>query len=226
MYFIIVGAGRTGIPLAKWLISGGHEIGIIENQKEAYNSVNNHLGTISIFGDGTDKNILSKAGTNRADVLIATTRSDDINLATCQIAKYYFQVEKTIAVLNDQDNRELFDDLGIDVVVNIADLLVSEIQEGLASRETRHLIPFSELGSTSLIAVRIPGNVGMDQRKISELTLPDDTLLPLVIKRDGKMIIPDNDTFIESDDQVIVVTTPETEDDVRDTLTTTNGEHP
>ena len=117
MYFIIVGAGRTGIPLAKWLISGGHEIGIIEKQNEAYNSVNNHLGAISIFGDGTDKNILSKAGTNRADILIATTRSDDVNLVTCQIAKYYFQVEKTIAILNDQDNRELFDDLGIDVVV-------------------------------------------------------------------------------------------------------------
>ena len=225
MYVIIVGAGRTGIPLAKWLISGGHEIGIIEKQNDAYDSVSNNLGSVSVFGDGTDKNILSKAGTNRADVLIATTRSDDVNLVTCQLAKYYFQVEKTIAILNDQDNRELFDDLGIDVVVNIADLLVSEIQEGLASRETRHLMPFSELGSTSLLSVRIPGNVGIEQRKISELTLPDETLLPLIIKRDGNMVIPDENTSIESGDQVIVVTAPQTEDDVRDILTARNGEH-
>ena len=224
MYAVIVGAGRIGTPLAKWLVSGGHEVSVIDEDRDACSSLNDRLGAVSVLGNSTNIGVLSKAGTNRADVLIATTRADDVNLVTCQLAKHGFDVPNTISVVNDQENLDLFDTLGVDARVNIADLAVARIQEGLTSRETLHLIPFSGASSTSLLAIKIPGDIGTDRRKLSDMSLPKDVLIPLVIKRGGAMSIPDGNTTIDYGDQVIVVVTPQDEEDVRDILTRRNGE--
>ena len=72
-------------------------------------------------------NVLQKAGAERADVVIATTTRDDVNLATCQIAKQMYQVPRTVSIVNDQDNADLFDSLGIDLIVNLTNLLTSRM---------------------------------------------------------------------------------------------------
>ncbi len=128
---IIVGAGRIGMSLANWLIGLGHEIAVIDTSLEKCNAIDDELGAITVVGDGTEAGVLAKAGANRAQVLIASTRADDVNLVACQLAKHRFGVAQTITVIENPEYQRLFEQLGIGLVVNATDMIVGKIQSGL-----------------------------------------------------------------------------------------------
>lgn len=131
MYFVIVGAGRIGISLAKRLVAADHEVAIIDRESVNCIAVDEELGSVSVVGDGTEAGVLMKAGVNRADVLIAVTGRDEDNLVACQMAKHRFNVERTIALVNIPDHERLFDMLGIGVTINATELVLNKVQEEL-----------------------------------------------------------------------------------------------
>lgn len=133
MYVLIVGAGRVGTAIARWLLVAGHEIAIIDNVEARCRAIEEELGGVVVPGEGTEAAILSRAGANRADVFIATTRRDDNNMVACQLAKHRFGAGRVLALVNVPEHVELFNRLGIDVSVNTTALLVDRIQEDLAS---------------------------------------------------------------------------------------------
>jgi trk system potassium uptake protein TrkA len=133
MYVLIVGAGRVGTAVARWLLEGDHEIAIIDNDESRCVAIEEELGGVAVPGEGTEEAILGRAGANRADVFIATTRRDDENLVACQLAKHRFGAARVVALVNVPEHIELFSRLGIDVSVNTTELLVNRIQEDLAS---------------------------------------------------------------------------------------------
>jgi len=106
-----------------------HEVSVIDREPSACAALDDELGSISVVGDGTDPGVLSKAGANRADVLVATTRSDSDNLVACQLAKHRFGAARTISVVSISDHERLFNMLGIDVTINTTELIVGKIQE-------------------------------------------------------------------------------------------------
>ena len=132
MYVLIVGAGRVGSSVARWLLAGDHEITIIDNDPQRCSAIEDELGGVVVMGDATEATILARAGASRADLLIATTRRDDENLVACQLAKHRFGAQKVVALVNVPEHVELFARLGIDVTVNLTELLVDRIQEDLA----------------------------------------------------------------------------------------------
>ena len=132
MYFVIVGAGRIGISLAKWLVAADHEVAVIDREGVNCSAVDEELGSVSVVGDGTEAGVLMKAGVNRADVLIAVTGRDEDNLVACQMAKHRFNVERTIALANIPDHERLFDMLGIGVTINATELVLNKVQEELS----------------------------------------------------------------------------------------------
>jgi trk system potassium uptake protein TrkA len=131
LYFVIVGAGRIGTSLAKWLVAADHEVAVIDREAVNCNAVDEELGSVSVVGDGTEAGVLMKAGANRADVLIAVTGRDEDNLVACQMAKHRFNVERTIALANIPDHERLFDMLGIGVTINATELVLNKVQEEL-----------------------------------------------------------------------------------------------
>ena len=135
MYVLIVGAGRVGTALAGWLLSSGpeHEVAVIDRVPSRCAALEDDLGGITITGDGTDAGTLTKAGANRADVFIATMGADEDNLVACQLAKHVFGAAHTISLVNGPGHDVLFNRLGIDVIVDIADLAVGRIQGELSS---------------------------------------------------------------------------------------------
>ena len=141
MYIVIVGAGRVGGPLARWLLSAGHEVAVIDRDAQTCRALEEQLGSITVTGDGTEDSVLGKAGANRADVFIATTARDDHNLAACQIAKHRFGAARTISLVNVPDHNNLFGLLGIDDTVNTTELIVEEIESHLSG------VMFEELDS-------------------------------------------------------------------------------
>ena len=133
MYFLIVGAGRVGTAIARMLLDSDHEIAIIDSDEARCRAIEEELGGVVVPGEGTEAAILGRAGANRADVFIATTRRDDDNLVACQLAKHRFGAARVVALVNVPEHVELFYRLGIDVSVNTTAILVDSIQEDLAS---------------------------------------------------------------------------------------------
>ena len=109
MYIIIAGGGQIGYCLGQALLNEGYEILIIERDAQKCQGIEDELGSISLCGDSCEVATLIEAGTSRADALIAVTDQDEDNLVACQLAKYKFNVPRTIARLNNPKNKEIFD---------------------------------------------------------------------------------------------------------------------
>ena len=218
MHIVIVGAGRIGGSLGRWLISAGHEIAVVEWERSRCSALDEALGSITVLGDGSDAGALANAGTNRADVLIATTRKDDINLAACQLAKHHFNVARTISVVNVRDHAELFGILGVDVSIDVTEMVLGRIEEGLSHRGLVHLMPVSDMDGKSVVSFKIRSRFGSKGRRIRDISLPDGTIVPLVISREGEASIPTDSTVIREGDEVIVVATAQAEEHLRDLL--------
>jgi trk system potassium uptake protein TrkA len=120
MYIIVVGGGKIGYYLARALLDEGHEVLVIEKDSSRVRNICDELGSVCMRGDGCETATLNEAGTDRADMLIATTGDDEDNLVTCQVAKYKFNVPRTLALINNPKNEAVFKKLGIDITVRSA----------------------------------------------------------------------------------------------------------
>ena len=97
MNIIICGAGRVGFTIAKLLTEQNHSITVIDQSSEDIQKINDSLDVKAIVGKATSPEILDSANTADADMLIAVTRNDEINMLICQIAYSLFKVPKKIA---------------------------------------------------------------------------------------------------------------------------------
>ena len=219
MYVVVVGAGRLGVSLSRWLVAGGHEIAVVEKDRSRCSVLDEALGSVSVAGEGTDASVLAKAGANRADVVIATTGKDAVNLVACQLARHHFGVSRTISVVNTRDHTDLFGLLGIDVTIDVTELVLGRIhQEGLSSHGLVHLMPLSGRADKNLVAIKIPPNSATEGRPIKDIPLPNGTFISLVMNKDGNASVPGDGTSIQPGDDVVAVTTAEDEDELRDLL--------
>ena len=108
MYVIIVGAGNVGYYLAKTLMNAGHEVLLIERDKRRCALLQDELGEMVMRGRGDEIHTMREAGADRADIVVACTGDDEDNLIISQIAKWYFNVPRTVARINDPRNEGIF----------------------------------------------------------------------------------------------------------------------
>lgn len=132
MYAIIVGAGRSGLSIACWLLSGEHEVTVVDRSAAKCEALEDLLGGVAVLGDGAEYGVLAKAGANRADVVVAATGMDDVNLVTCQMAMHRFAVTRTVAVIQNPEYQQLFETLGISTVVNATKMVTDNIRNALS----------------------------------------------------------------------------------------------
>ncbi len=218
MYIIVVGGGRVGYYLTKALLSEGHEVLVLERNVTICEALNEELGSICIRGDGCETTTLSEVGTGRSDMLIAVTGDDEDNLVACQVAKHLFHVPRTIARIRNPKNEDIFKKLGIDVTINNTNIILDNIEEEVPTHSLTHLRDIRDKG-LELVQVRIPENASTVGKMIKQLELPKDSVLSLIIRKSRRPIVPSSNTFLQAEDQVIVVTSHESEDELRATLT-------
>ena len=133
MYVVLVGAGRVGRALARCLVTSEHEVAVIDKDATKCAALEEDLGSITVTGDGTEAEVLARAGANRAAVFIAATGRDDENLVACQLAKHRFGASRTITIANLPDHQRLFEMLGIDVAIDSTSLVVDRVQQEMSS---------------------------------------------------------------------------------------------
>jgi trk system potassium uptake protein TrkA len=113
MKIIIVGCGRVGASVANAYDLAGHEVVILDVMTSAFDRLPSSFGGQAIRGDGTDEDVLRRAGTASADVFIALTEGDNRNIMATQLAAEALGVRKVIAKINDPVRATAYAELGI-----------------------------------------------------------------------------------------------------------------
>ncbi len=217
MYIVIVGAGRVGYYLTKALLDEGHEVLALEKNNRVCETVNEELGSVCVRGDGCETMTLDSVGAGRADMLVAVTGDDEDNLVACQVAKYRFNVPRTVARVRNPQREPLFKKLGVDVTVSTTNIILEVIQQEVPTHAITHLLSMRDRG-LELIDIRITPGTPTIGRMFKDLPVPKEARLALIIGKEGQPRLPDPTAKIELGDQIIALTTPEQEQAVRSAL--------
>ena len=217
MYVVIVGCSESGYHLSKALIAGGHEVVVVDENPRRYQLLNEELGSIALLGDGTDEATLKRAGVARADVVVSLTGVDATNMVISQIAKHIFQVPRTMALIKDPKNEPIFHEIGVDVVVNSTHLVLASLEEGVPGRPLVHLMNLRVPGM-ELISVSIPADSNIIGKHLSEIELPPNSFITLMVKRSGATL-PTGRSVVEPEDELVAVTQEGDEQILYDILT-------
>jgi len=213
MNIIICGAGRVGFTIAKILSEQGHSITVIDQSSEDIQKIDDTLDVKSIVGKGTYPSILEKANATDADMIIAVTRNDEINMLICQIAFSIFNVPKKIARIRSQDylnpkftkvyNKE---NLPIDVIISPEIEIAKSLQRKLEAPGSLDNVPFAN-NKIRLLEILIDANCPIKDIKLNELTkkFPKLNSNILGVIRDEKFILLKKTDVMLKDDKAYVV---------------------
>lgn len=218
MYILVVGGGKVGYFLSLGLLSEGHEILIIEQEADKCKVIAEELGSVVMRGDGCEVRTLEDAGANRADLMVAVTHRDEVNLVACQVAKHRFGVKRTIARISNPKNEALFKMLGIDVTVSSTNLILEQIEEKLPTHGMSHLLALED-GNLEIVEVNVQTDSIVVGKKVSDITLPAGSLICLIINAAKGAQVPTGSSTIGAGDHIIAVTQPEHESELRAALT-------
>jgi trk system potassium uptake protein TrkA len=114
LFIIIVGSGRLGSYLANRLSSDGHSVVVIDIKERAFDALSSEYSGFRIEGDATEIAVLKEAKADKADLLIAATREDNVNLMVSQIAQKIFQIPKVMARVFELKRESVYRALGIE----------------------------------------------------------------------------------------------------------------
>jgi len=203
MFVLVIGGGKVGYYLTKELIGSGHEVVLMEKDKERANQITDEIGSIVIAHDGCEGKYLAEAGANRADIVAAVTGDDEDNLVICQMAKHHFDVPRTIARVNNPKNEALFKHLGVDELISPTRMILGSIEQDIPVHELLHLGALGE-GELELIEAHLQLGSPAIGRAPKDLMMPEGCSLFAVI-RDGVATALRPDTILAEGDKVIAI---------------------
>ncbi len=176
MNIIICGAGRVGYTIAKLLSEQDHSITVIDQSSEDIQKINEELDVKSIVGKATFPTVLEKANAEEADMIIAVTRSDEINMLICQIAFSVFKISKKIARIRSQEYLDTkfskvysTDNLPIDVIISPEVEIAKSIQRKLEAPGALDNVTFAD-NKIRLLEIDVDDNCPLIDIKLEDIT--------------------------------------------------------
>ncbi|MFW6035600.1 MAG: potassium channel family protein [Halothermotrichaceae bacterium] len=207
MQVMLIGGGKVLYHLAKNLISKGYFVVIINKDKKHSRELARSLNATVVYGEASNPGILEDAGAYKTDILVALTQKDHDNLFICKMAKEYFGIERTTALVNNPENEDLFKELGIDAIFNTTQLLSSLIEQNVAVEDISNLMTL-ENGKLSVTQFVIPDDAPTIGKSLKEIDLPLDIVLGGIIRK-GDIVIPRGGTAIQGGDKILIISLPE-----------------
>ena len=214
MNIIICGAGRVGFTIAKLLSEQNHSITMIDQSSEDIQKINEALDVKAIVGKATSPTILENANSKEADMIIAVTRNDEINMMICQIAYSLFKIPKKIARIRAQDYlnpkfSKLYnkDNLPIDVIISPEIEIAKSIQRKLESPGALDNVPFAD-NKIKLLEILIEDSCPISEIKLNELTNKFPKLnsnILGVIREEKFVFLKKNDVMKKGDKAYVII---------------------
>ena len=141
MYVIVAGGGKVGANVARSLMRLGHEVTLIEQRRDRFESLEDEFEHQVQRGDATELYVLERAGIARPpDLLIAVTGDDEDNMVICQLAREKYGVQKVIARVNDPRNQDYFDLLAISATVCATSSILALVEHEVPEHDLIHLL--------------------------------------------------------------------------------------
>ena len=214
----IAGAGNVGSFVAKDLTSKGHTVVLIDENEEVVETLRKELDVNWVRGDACELHTLDAAVLSSCDVVVAATGDDEDNLVISLLAKQEFAVPRVVARVNHPDNEWLFTETwGVDVSVSMPHLLTSLVEEAVSVGDLVQLLRL-EQGKVSLLEVTLADTSPAVGKTVGDLKVPPDCTLVAIV-RDRHVITPGVETPLQKGDEVLALSAPEAELDLKRALT-------
>lgn len=183
MRAVIAGAGAVGASIARELHAHGHEVVVVEARTDAARKADVG-GARLVLGDACDLTVLEQCGALEADVLVAATGDDRVNLVCSLLSRSEFGVGRTVARVNNPLNDWLFDESwGVDVAVSTPSIMTALVEEAVETGDLVRLLRL-EAGGAALSEFRVPAEHWLEGRRIGTVSWPQEAPLVAVV-RDG-----------------------------------------
>lgn len=214
MKIVIVGAGQVGGTLAEHLASEANDITVVDIDEDRLAELQDKLDIRTVHGMGCHPDVLLRAGTEDADLLVAVTSSDEINMLACQVSSSLYKTPTKIARIrapsyaNSRWQDKLFrpEQIPVDVVITPEQVITDYIYRLIEQPGSLQVLDFAD-GIVQLVAVRAYSDgplVGNQLRSLNE-HMPNVDCRVAAIFRKNRPIVPEGDTVIEEGDEVFFI---------------------
>jgi trk system potassium uptake protein len=203
MNFIVVGCGRVGAELCYHLFKNGHQVVVVDINKESFNRLHPDFRGRTLEGEGLAEGVLERAGIREADGLAAVTNSDTLNAVVAHAARTVYGVTNVVARNYDPNLRPIIEAFGLHSVGStywgaqrVEELLINPSQRAVYSAGN---------GEVEVYEIHIPGR--WSGRMVDELLAPLKDCYPVALSRAGRSSLPYADMKLQTDDLLSVSST-------------------
>lgn len=212
MKIIIIGTGKVGFSLAEQLLNEKHDITIVDTQDSALRRATDALDIMSVKGNGVSTDTLREAGAEDADLLVATTNSDEVNMVCCLTAKHLGAKYTIARIRNPEYNlglHELKKNMGIDMVINPENATAVEISRLLRFPSAANIETFCR-GRVELMGFRLQEGDFLVNQPLHALSaqVKQLSLLVCAVDRDGEVTIPNGSFVPQVGDKLYLIGRP------------------
>ena len=213
MKVIICGAGQVGFGIAERLAAENNDVTVIDSAANLIQTISDTLDVRGFVGHGSHPDVLSRAGAKEADMIIAVTLHDEVNMVACQVAHSLFNIPTKVARVRAQSYlhshwRDLFsrEHMPIDVIISPEIEVGEMILRRLALPGAFDVVSFAD-GNISVVGVRCDENCAVVDTPLTQLTelFPDLAATVVGIVRDNKLFVPRSDDQMLVGDDVILI---------------------
>jgi trk/ktr system potassium uptake protein len=211
MKILILGAGQVGSSVASTLAREDDDITVVDSNNDLLQKLQDHYDIRTIQGNASHPDILARAGAEDADLILAVTNSDEVNMIACQICHTLYRTPTKIARIRSPEylsQPELFNNkaIAIDMLISPEQIITDYIERLINHPNALQVLDFAE-EKVQLVAVKAFHGGPLVGNPLSELRqhIPKTDTRVAAIFRDGSPIFPEADTIIEADDEVFFI---------------------
>ncbi len=208
MQIIIIGGGGVGSALARLLSNENQDVVVIEKNMELARSINEEMDVMVNYGSGASVVTLEKAGIKNAEMLIAVTEIDEVNIVACMLAKK-LNVPITVARVRNPEYYEgssilTNEQLGVDIFINPERVAAYEIAKIIRTPDVEDVEYFAK-GRIKLVSFKVDERSKLVNQPLYKLSLPKECVVAAIERKNGEFIVPGGRDLIFPGDKAYIL---------------------
>lgn len=212
MFVLIIGGGKVGRYLINDFLKKDYDVVLVEQDPKKCHKIEDKYGIKVVCGDGSEREVLEKAGIENCDVVLAVTEDDQDNLAICQLAERQYNIPRTFTRVNTPGNEKLFNWLGVNVAISSASILSALVDQEMTVSDLNQFLN-KDQDKLKLVRITVSKESKQVEKKLKNIDLPLESVLVTIIRGD-RPIVPRGNTQIKGGDLILALTKPELEDEL------------